>query len=157
MVPLFYDEAQAAAVKSERVWWKWLLVGFLSTICLPGQHPKEPQGLIKIIESFTAKVEIGLKSSEIRFDFYEDPYFQLLSFHGSEFIVFVPPSNSYKVLTTQLAATLVCSQIYYYYYYFLHQNMNYLSVSLFFGEKMSHGKVDATEKCFVLILRIMWS
>lgn len=76
MAPLFYDEAQAAAVKSERVWWKWLLVGFLSTICLPGQHPKKPQGLIKIVSSFIAKVKIGLKSSEIRFDFYEEPYFQ---------------------------------------------------------------------------------
>lgn len=112
---------------------------------------KKKQGLIKIIASFIAKVKIGLKSSEIRFDFYEEPYVQCSLFMAVCLLFSCHPRT--EVLTTRLASSLVCSQIYHYYYFiflfyffFYIKNMNDLSVSLFFGEKMSHGKVDATEK-----------
>lgn len=42
-VLLLYDEAQAAVVEAEQVGWKWVPAGFLTTICLPGQHNKEPR------------------------------------------------------------------------------------------------------------------
>lgn len=39
---LLYHDAHAVVVEDGRFWFQWVPVGFLSAICLPGQHPKTP-------------------------------------------------------------------------------------------------------------------